>query len=342
MELRVLPPQYAREALQTQAIFATLAAIYALTLYLNVDAWRSHDQFFVERDPSLSHPNLASTVSNAWLGVTAVAFPSLAIAAVAVRRVVAGRRVIASGAARDTDSEDSAAGGGIAMMPSDANFNSRAKEATLVASLFELAGAVQALCLTMGTYNGLKAFVGRLRPNFFAACDYKGYATAMATGDYASYLAATTAGAVGDRAHCLANEAATDEASLSFPSGHAALSFVAATYTAMALSEGFGRGVCRRGASETAEGRGLRGLLPNGVSPASAASCLTFAFASYVAASRITDYKHRPADVLAGAAIGVAFGVACRPRGTSRWWRMRVFGGGGGDGGRDNGFVTMT
>ncbi|EEH55977.1 uncharacterized protein MICPUCDRAFT_65370 [Micromonas pusilla CCMP1545] len=180
----------------------------------------------------------------------------------------------------------------------------------------------------MGTYNGLKAFVGRLRPNFFAACDYKGYATAMATGDYASYLAATTAGA--------------DEASLSFPSGHAALSFVAATYTAMALSEGFGRGVCRRGASETAEGRGLRGLLPNGVSPASAASCLTFAFASYVAASRITDYKHRPADVLAGAAIGVAFGVACRPRGTSRWWRMRVFGGGGGDGGRDDGFVTMT
>ena len=100
--------------------------------------------------------------------------------------------------------------------------------------------------------------------------------------------------------------------------------------------------MCRRGASETAEGRGLRGLLPNGVSPASAASCLTFAFASYVAASRITDYKHRPADVLAGAAIGVAFGVACRPRGTSRWWRMRVFGGGGGDGGRDDGFVTMT
>jgi hypothetical protein len=187
MELRILPRPRAREALQTQAMFASLAAIYALTLFVNVDAWRSRDQFFVERDPSLSHPNLASTVSNAWLGVTAVTFPSLAIAAVAAARVVAGRSAsaISSAAAHETDSEDSET------TPSDAR---ALREATLVAALFELAGAVQALCVTMGTYNALKAYVGRLRPNFFAACDYKGYATAVATGDYASYLAATTAG----------------------------------------------------------------------------------------------------------------------------------------------------
>jgi hypothetical protein len=40
--------------------------------------------------------------------------------------------------------------------------------------LFELFGMGQAIFVTMGSYNAVKAFVGRLRPNFFAACDYKG------------------------------------------------------------------------------------------------------------------------------------------------------------------------
>ena len=46
------------------------------------------------------------------------------------------------------------------------------------------------------------------------------------------------------------------------------------------------------------------------------------ALAAYVAATRIVDYKHRPADVLAGAAVGAAFAAGCRPRGLAQWWSV--------------------
>ena len=53
--------------------------------------------------------------------------------------------------------------------------------------LFDVLGFVQTVT-TMCAYNGGKCFVGRLRPNFFAECDYKGYAKALQSGDYTSYL----------------------------------------------------------------------------------------------------------------------------------------------------------
>lgn len=53
-----------------------------------------------------------------------------------------------------------------------------------------------------------------------------------------------------------------------------------------------------------------------------AVACVPMAFAAYVAATRIVDYKHRPADVLAGAAVGAAFAAGCRPRGLAQWWSV--------------------
>ena len=52
---------------------------------------------------------------------------------------------------------------------------------------------------------------------------------------FAAYLAATEPGAVGDRAECRAAVAETDEASLSFPSGHAAIAFAGMTRAAAAV-----------------------------------------------------------------------------------------------------------
>ena len=47
----------------------------------------------------------------------------------------------------------------------------------------------------------------------------------------------------------------------------------------------------------------------------------------------MTDYKHRPEDVVAGAAIGVAAALACRPSGIGAWWLWQVdHSGGDGDG----------
>lgn len=55
------------------------------------------------------------------------------------------------------------------------------------------------------------------------------------------------------------------------------------------------------------------------------------AYATYVAITRLTDYKHRPEDVIAGAAIGIAAALLCRPRGIGAR-RLRL-----GDGGQAGG-----
>ena len=68
------------------------------------------------------------------------------------------------------------------------------------------------------------------------------------------------------------------------------LSFVLHDLAARATSSS--RGVPNEGA----EG------LPRLVTWRGAVACVPTAWAAYVAATRIVDYKHRPADVLAGAA----------------------------------------
>ena len=185
-----------------------LSLVYALVMRLNVDAWREQDQFFVERDPQLAYPAHPSTVSNTHLVLTGCVLPFVLIfglAAWAHTRVGADAAVV-----------------------------------WWTHQSFALANA---LLVAVGTFNAGKAYVGRLRPNFFAACDYKGYAAALAEFQevgassplYAVYLAATEPGAVGDRAECRAAVSETDEASLSFPSGHAAIAFAGMTRAAAAV-----------------------------------------------------------------------------------------------------------
>lgn len=203
---------------------------------------------------------------------------------------------------------------------------------------FELFGMAQAIFLSMGTYNAIKSFVGRLRPNFFAACDYKGYGTGLRAGNLTAYLAATVPGAVGDVAHCLAPLEDVDEASLSFPSGHAAMSFAGMTYATLALAAVARVIAHTRKRGDGSHSRGGREVFPRGVSPWLAAACLPLSYAVYVSCTRVTDYKHRPEDVLAGAVIGVASALACRPAGTgggSDPIGKQSGGGGGGGGGAE-------
>ena len=195
----VLADDATRAALAAHAGFAVALAIFAPVVWLNVDSWRSHDQFFVERDPSLSYPYLDSTVSNEALAVMSTLLPLVCIVlSVSARVKFSPTRVgHAPGSAglpgpliEDADPK------------SDPVFASRVD--AVRALVFEIICYCQALSLTMITYNACKSFVGRLRPNFFAACDYKGYKHATSTGNYADYLAATTPGAPGDLTHCRA------------------------------------------------------------------------------------------------------------------------------------------
>lgn len=288
--------RFSRE-LRRQAALAFVFGAYGLTFYLGVDAWREQDQFFVERDPQLSYPANPSTVPTSSLAVTCVVVPLAVILASALWRY----RVALDGASPAVPSVG----------------EERARSVALRVLALESLGFAQCILLTVGTYNAGKCFVGRLRPDFFAACDYKGYATALATGNFTAYLAATVPGAVGDRSRCLAPESATNEASLSFPSGHAALAFAGMTSLSLVLHDLTRATSSSRGVpNEGAEG------LPRLVTWRGAVACVPTAWAAYVAATRIVDYKHRPADVLAGAAVGAAFAAGCRPRGLAQWWSV--------------------
>ena len=294
-----------------------LSLVYALVARLNVDAWREQDQFFVERDPQLAYPAHPSTVSNTHLVLTGCVLPFVLIFGLAAW---AHTRV--------------------------------GPDAAVVWWTHQSFALGNALLVAMGTFNAGKAFVGRLRPNFFAACDYKGYAAALAefqevgasSALFAAYLAATEPGAVGDRAECRAAAAETDEASLSFPSGHAAIAFAGMTRLAAAVvgagwlagrrdapsaslptEDDEPRGEADAPSARTAERRercdgegafSRRGVVAGGFAPRDAwylhaAAAFPAAYACYVAASRIVDYKHRPADVVAGALVGLAAAAAC-------------------------------
>jgi hypothetical protein len=51
---------------------------------------------------------------------------------------------------------------------------------------------IEALVLTTVITEAIKLYVGWPRPVFFAKCDYKGYRTAVLTGNYSEYFQLTT------------------------------------------------------------------------------------------------------------------------------------------------------
>ena len=110
--------------------------------------------FFLERDPSLSYPHRPSSMPS-WVALlTGSGVPFLVVLGTNVFRWRCG-------------------GGG-------SGFNRRLRE-NAACFLFELLGLGQAVCLTLGTFSTIQAFTGSLRPNFFAACNYKVGLTVLTT-----------------------------------------------------------------------------------------------------------------------------------------------------------------
>ena len=294
-----------------QAGFSLLSAMCALVLWLKVDSWRSQEQFFVERDAALSFPSLESSVSTSTLSLTCVGVPMLMI-------ILSSLIKYRCGLFFATD-----------RMLGTENVDLRAQVTRLATycALFDVLGFVQTVTVTMCAYNGGKCFVGRLRPNFFAECDYKGYAKALQSGDYTSYFAATVPGAVGDRRHC---SQSSGDASLSFPSGHAALAFAGMTYVTLIIwnllsmrrvwKQREMEYIHRGQESHLNEHSEKKNPLPRTFSARDAASCIPLLYASFVACTRIIDYKHRPADVIVGGCIGVLAALGCRPRDIDALW----------------------
>jgi membrane-associated phospholipid phosphatase len=233
-----------------------LAAAALLALGLGLGSLPPFDSQFLERDPSLSRERLDSTVSTPLLFVLCALLPGLALLAIhAAAHARAGKR------------------------------------GWLQPHL--LLGLALALGATLLAVDALKNAIGAKRPNFFALCQYSGYADALASRDarssaWARYLNATAAGAPGALSRCSAPPALVADAQRSFPSGHSALSFAGLGFLALAL-------------------RGAAGLQAGDcLSPLALAAGSPLALAALVAATRVRDNWHREVDVTAGAVLGCA------------------------------------
>lgn len=207
-------------------------------------------RFFVERDPALSFPVVSSTVPTSLLILLAVALPSASLAAALHRGV----------------------------------FGDRVQHGTVQLS-FYLALAVQWLLV-----NITKSLCGRLRPNFFALCDYKGYAKALefatldegASQAMAAYLDITRPGAVGNVRYCSHDEG---QGHLSFPSGHTSTAFAGLGFLGLTAATAV---------------RAVNVPLPT---QAAALFC-PLLVAGWIGCTRVQDYWHNTDDVLGGAVIG--------------------------------------
>ena len=115
----------------------------------------------------------------------------------------------------------------------------------------------------------MKRYCGYWRPYFYDQCGFDA-ATGKCTGD-------------------------DGEAFKSFPSGHSGLSMVTMLYTSYCIL-----GACRLGRPLRVKGVDLGGL-------AVAAGLLPVGLSLFVAASRVVDNDHWPADVVGGAVIGGGF-----------------------------------
>jgi membrane-associated phospholipid phosphatase len=205
-----------------------------------------NDVFFLERDPSLSYPLSVNQVSNAWLIVISTIVPIVIISTISF--------IIYS--------------------------NNK-----LTRTFWLCYGVLLSTFVTMSIYNTIKIITGRLRPDFFAQCNYKGYADALKSNNFTQYLLLTSPDVVSN-----INDGWTssDDGRKSFPSGHSGLSFAGLSFLSLFLL--FGKIL---GTDEYVSWIGL-------------VCCSPYYLASWVAITRIQDYKHHVDDVLAGAIIGIA------------------------------------
>jgi diacylglycerol diphosphate phosphatase / phosphatidate phosphatase len=149
--------------------------------------------------------------------------------------------------------------------------------------------------LTMLVTETLKSYIGYLRPSFYDLCEPS-----------ADYTVCTAADA-----------GESSDARKSFPSGHASTAFCGLLLFSKHLERSFGIESVRKVAiiveeEEEEEDTGLLGIrYKTGSSPIynrfySILCLLPVALAIFIAASRVVDNKHFPADIVGGSLLGAA------------------------------------
>jgi len=133
----------------------------------------------------------------------------------------------------------------------------------------------------------LKIKVSRARPIALYHCNYLGYKTAVDSGNFTAYSSLATFGKVGDVSNCW-DQNNMEDAWSSFPSGHASFSFSSMVYVFFLV-----RKVVQVPDSEFFSWK-------------SAFSFIPIVISTWIAVTRVIDWKHHVEDVLTGALIGIA------------------------------------
>lgn len=250
------PRERIKASLKARGLGYPLIAILLLLSWLAGQFIKPRNFFFIERDPGLSYPYVDDTVPS-WSLAFIGAFGPLFF-------IVLTQTLIR-------------------WSPRGVYFDKRTKDIHLVIIVLG-----EVLAVTWLITNLLKCYVGRLRPNFFAYCNYKGYRPQLNVGQIDDYLANTVPGAIGDFRFCLQD---TSDAHFSFPSGHSSIAFCGLTFMTLFLLHV----TARINFKHHAIGKIVRFFI-----------VLIPLFAgALVGASRVIDYKHNVEDTVWGSLIGI-------------------------------------
>lgn len=127
----------------------------------------------------------------------------------------------------------------------------------------------------------LKKAVGEPRPSAFYLCNYAGYKNAVESGNYTDYYESTKFGKIGDIVKC---KNYSDDAFMSWPSGHSSTAFASMFSSAILLHY----------AIEFKE------LFLNLI------YYLLLIIATFISVTRVEDNKHHTYDIECGAIVGLS------------------------------------
>ncbi|AYV75154.1 MAG: hypothetical protein Terrestrivirus1_28 [Terrestrivirus sp.] len=227
---------------------------------------------FFERDPSLSYPQVPEHVPNVMLASIVICVPAGVIILLLCFELCKPKYMT-------TDDNNN---------NNNNNNNNSTRFIAFIKLFFWLSiGLAHTLLLAMSIYNTLKITSGRLRPNFYAVCNYAGYNDAYNNNNYTYYNSMTETGALGDYSKCMATDSEIDDASRSFPSGHAALSFASMVYTMYLVRTLID--------CDKTQWFSFRSFM----------SLTVLILSAYISITRVWDYEHHFDDILAGTLIGI-------------------------------------
>lgn len=251
----------------------------------------------LERDPSYSYPVQNETVNNAQLLVTVICVPlgiALAVHLASLFSALYLQGLLMRRTTTTTTSTSSTSSPGAAGAPlSEKELvvlrmrRSRLLKQHLKAFLWFVLCWGECFLLAATLIAVLKKIFAYPRPNFFALCNYKGYASALSSGNTAAYLGATDPFRLADRSACQASESDVNSSLQSLVSGHALLSFALLGLLTLYLRAVFS--------------------VPSYsyFSLPSFFCAWPLIIASWFAISRVRDRWHRPEDVIIGALLGI-------------------------------------